>query len=181
MTDKTRVLVADPPWKFGDKLPGPKRGAESHYRVMTTPEIMRFPLPPLADDALLLMWRVAAMPLDALKVAEAWGFTPKSEIVWVKTPANSTEEGRLAFGMGHYVRAAHEVCLVATRGRFKVADRAVRSVFFAPRGRHSAKPGEFYALAQKLGGAGPYAELFARTPRPGWLQVGDELPAVVTP
>jgi hypothetical protein len=24
---KARVIVADPPWKFGDSLPGPKRGA----------------------------------------------------------------------------------------------------------------------------------------------------------
>jgi N6-adenosine-specific RNA methylase IME4 len=143
---------------------------------------MRFPLPPLADDALLLLWRVAAMPLDALEVCRAWGFVPKSEIVWVKTPAHTDAENpRLAFGMGHYVRAAHEVCIVATRGRFKVADRSVRSVFLAPRGRHSAKPEEFYALAQRLGGEGPYAELFARTPRPGWLQVGDELPAEVSP
>ena len=40
------VLAADPPWKFSDKLPGSK-GAAHHYACLTTPEICRFPLPPL--------------------------------------------------------------------------------------------------------------------------------------
>ena len=45
------VLCADPPWKFGDSLPGPKRGAQKHYDVMSVEDICRFELPPLADDA----------------------------------------------------------------------------------------------------------------------------------
>lgn len=40
------TLVADPPWPFKDKLPGPKRGAAKHYACMTLGEIedMRIPL-----------------------------------------------------------------------------------------------------------------------------------------
>ena len=43
-------------------------------------------------------------------------------------------------GMGHYTRADHETCIVATRGRGKdlVKDHGVRDVFYAPPGRHAA-------------------------------------------
>src|ERR1019366_5520878 len=53
VTDGTRVpstfrtLVADPPWAFGDSLPGPKRGAVKHYRTMSVEEICDFPIPEL--------------------------------------------------------------------------------------------------------------------------------------
>jgi N6-adenosine-specific RNA methylase IME4 len=167
-----RVLVADPPWSFGDKLPGPGRGAEKHYSVLSQREIERFSLPPLADDALLLLWRVASQPEEALRVVRAWGFVPKSEIVWRKL----TKHGKRHFGMGRYVRAEHETAIVATRGRFTVAARNIRSTFEAPIGRHSEKPDAFYEIAERLGGGGPFAELFARRVRSGWLQFGDELP-----
>jgi N6-adenosine-specific RNA methylase IME4 len=165
-----RVLVADPPWKFGDKLPGKGRGAEKHYPCMSVDELVRFPLPPLADDCLLLLWRVAAMQQEALDVMRAWGFTLKSELVWIK----ETKTGKRHFGMGRYVRAEHEVCLIGVRGRVAVADRGIRSTFRAQVGRHSEKPGAFYELVERLH-PGPYAELFARRARPGWDCHGNEL------
>lgn len=186
-----KVLAADPAWCFRDALPGRGRGAVKHYPTLQPYEIMRFPLPPLADDALLFLWRVAAMPALALDVVSAWGFTPKSELVWVKitsarlkrdllvprgsTSLLATSLVPLAIGMGHYTRASHETCIIATRGRPKVRDRGVRSVFFAPRGAHSAKPDAFYTIVERLA-AGPYAELFARTRREGWTQYGNQLP-----
>jgi N6-adenosine-specific RNA methylase IME4 len=176
------VLTADPPWPFDDKLPGPKRGAEKHYGVLSIDDIKRFPLPPLRDDAVLLLWRVASMQQEALDVMKAWGFALKSEIVWIKL----TKHGKRHFGMGHYVRAGHEVALIGVRGHPKVTDHSIRSVFEAPmpldengRPRHSAKPEEFYDLVEKLHG-GPYAELFARRHRPGWACFGNQLPALHT-
>lgn len=166
-TEPARVLVADPPWRFSDGLPGNGRGAAKHYGCLATNDIMRFPLPPLADDAVLFLWRVAAMQEEALAVAKAWGFVIKSEIVWRKT-------GRI--GMGRYVRHCHEVCLIGRRGKMlDRLDRGVRSTFDAPASKHSAKPDEFYDLVERLY-AGPYAELFARRHREGWSCFGDELP-----
>lgn len=164
------VLVADPPWRFADKLPGPGRGAEKHYQTLTVSEICRFPLPPLAEDAWLFLWRVGAMQHEALSVVTAWGFTVKSELVWRKLSAT----GRLRIGMGRYVRNAHEIALVCTRGRVQPVDRGVPSVFDAPRGEHSAKPAAFYGLVERLA-PGPYVELFARHHRPGWSCYGDEV------
>lgn len=165
----TSVLIADPPWRFGDKLPGTSRGAERNYPTLSWQEIAKFPLPPLADDAHLFLWRVAAMQVEALHVVSAWGFTVKTEIVWCK----QTSTGARWFGMGRHVRAEHEICLVATRGRPKVRSRSVRSTFAAPVVGHSAKPDAFYALVEEL--VGPGVELFARRQRPGWQCYGDEL------
>ena len=173
-----RLVMADPPWLFDDKLPGSTRGVSKQYSCMTQEDLLAFELPPVVDDAMLLLWRVASMQQEALDVAREWGFTVKSEIVWQKL----TKHGKLWFGMGRYTRASHEVCLVCTRGRFKVADRSVRSWFAAPvpvdgdgHYIHSAKPPEIYSIAERLAGGGPYLELFARQRREGWVQLGDEL------
>lgn len=170
------VLCADPPWRFGDKLPGPRRGAEKHYPTLSVADLCRFPLPTFAADAHLFMWRVSSMQQEALDVGKAWGFTLKSEMVWRKL----TTGGKRWFGMGRRVRMEHETCLIFTRGRPVVLDRSVRSVFDAvvPGGRHSAKPDEFYDIVHRLCGAptpATHVELFARKPRDGWATYGNEL------
>lgn len=166
---EARVLCADPPWSFGDKLPGVSRGAAKNYAVLGLDAIRAFPLPPLAPDAWLFLWRVSSQVEEAYSVVRAWGFTPKTEIVWEKL----TSGGKPWFGMGRYVRASHETAIVAVRGRPKPLVRNVRSRFAAPAGRHSEKPEAFYDLVEQLA-AGPYVELFARRQRPGWQCLGDE-------
>jgi N6-adenosine-specific RNA methylase IME4 len=166
------VLAADPPWSFNDRLPGNKRGASSHYACLSLADLLRFPLPPMAPDATLYLWRVAAMVPEAYAVCKAWGFEAKSEIVWVKR----TKHDRAHFGMGHYVRAQHEACIIATRGKPKVLNHSTRSVFEAPVGRHSEKPDAFYRIVEELS-SGPYVEIFGRRLRPGWTVLGNEVPA----
>jgi N6-adenosine-specific RNA methylase IME4 len=118
----------------------------------------------------------------------AWDFTPKSEIVWVKTTQDPVligpsriedgllPAGRLHFGMGRYVRASHETCIIAARGTAipLVQSHDMRSVFFAKVGAHSEKPEQFFEIVERLC-SGPRLELFARRKRPGWTTVGDEL------
>jgi len=211
------VISADPPWPFGDKLPGKKRGAAKHYPPMPVEAIKQMVCGPnqrgarfcnvrvlskrefrqeptrrfLADDALLFLWRVAAMQEEALAVARAWGFEPKSELTWVKLK-KGTEISRiqletdgdlvtvlppLHFGMGRYARQCHESCLVATRGKGRelIVDHGVRSTFFAPVQDHSRKPAEFYETVERLVGPGARKlELFARSQRSGWTCTGEE-------
>lgn len=169
-----KTLVADPPWQFDDKLSGKSRGAEKNYSVLSLDEICAFLKTHrvrLADDARLFLWRVASMQEEALKVMRAWGFTPKSEIIWIK----KTVGNKRWFGMGRTVRMEHEVCLIGTRGRPPVLNHGIRSCFEAKYTRHSGKPEEFFDIVTKLS-PGPYAELFARVARPKWLQIGNELP-----
>lgn len=173
-----RVLCADPPWKFGDKLPG-KRGAMYKYPTLTLEQIKRFPLPAIDDDALCFMWRVASMQQEALDVMRAWRFQIKSEIVWRK----QTKNGKRHIGMGRTVRGEHETCLIGWRGRPEILDKSIRSTFEAPvphdektgKPIHSAKPECFYTdIVQRLS-AGPYVELFSRRTRAGWLMIGNEV------
>lgn len=169
-----QTVIADPPWSFRDALPGHKRGAVKHYRCMPLRDIESFwerVAELVAPDARLFLWRVASMQEEALRVVRAWGFTLKSEVVWVKTRDNG--EG-LRIGMGRQVRNAHEVCLIATRGVPERLSAAVPSVVFAPRARHSAKPDAFYELVERLS-PGPYLELFARRHRDNWICSGDEI------
>lgn len=174
------VIAADPPWLFGDKLPGKGRGASKKYPCMPAREIMRFPLPPIADNAILFLWRVASMQQEALDVATTWGFAVKSELVWEKL----TKNGLPWMGMGRYARASHETALICTRGRYKVRDRGVRSRFAAKApvdpdtGEyiHSAKPPEFFQIVERMC-RGPYMEIFARESRPRWSSIGNEVDA----
>lgn len=172
-----RVLLADPPWLFGDRLPGGGRGASKHYSCMDEYAIARFTLPPLADNATLILWRVASMVEEASMVVRVWGFTPKSEIVWVKTRKRDAPgtPARPKLGMGRQVRNAHEVAIIATRG--KGAPRLSKSepsVIFAPRAKHSRKPDASYELIERLY-EGPRVELFATRERAGWTCYGSSL------
>lgn len=219
---KYKCIVADPAWKFGDKLPGKGRGAAKNYDVMTVDDICglarrrgaedvvdaqlslamcgkRFAI---ADDALLFCWRVSSMPQEALDVIRYWGFVPKSEIVWIKAASeldavvsskshygDRVKTHTLHFGMGRYVRGAHETCIIAARGKATslIENHSTRSVFVAPVPRddkgkiiHSAKPPEFYDIVESLC-RGPRLELFAREARAGWTTAGNAVGVTKTP
>lgn len=209
MNDNTlcSALVADPPWEFDMKKTGGgfDSGASSKYSTLSLDQIKAFPLPTFEKNAILFLWRVSSMVEEAYAVCRAWGFVPKTEIVWFKGSKKdlvidpnvelTDEEIKLHMGMGTLTRGAHETCIVATRGTFKVQNRGVRSVFFAPAQEHSRKPDVFYDLVEKLvwGGSLERAdeeslsvqrrlreqrtivELFARRERPAWDCYGNEL------
>lgn len=219
-----RTLVADPPWSFGDKLPGGGRGAEKNYKVLSQVDIEQFldatplSLDPwsgpgespvirdqLAPDCRLFLWRVSSQVEEAYRVCRAWGFAPKTELVWVKLTSSGWVNGgnvdfdfdrvemegivprlgggaKVMYGMGRTLRASHESCVVASRGRPGLLSRTgepakgawARSVFAAPFTGHSAKPDEFYELVERTS-PGPYLELFGRRRRPGWTVLGDQV------
>lgn len=173
-TPFVEVLVADPPWKFGDAIQG-ERGASHKYPCMPVDQIARFEIPDMAERSILFMWRVAAMQEEALFVCKAWGFRPYSEIVWHKT----TKTGKTHFGMGHVVRASHECCLIGVRGRrLPPATLAERSIITGLVRKHSEKPEEFYTLIERLYPDALKHELFARRVRDGWTQGGNQLGSI---
>ncbi len=168
---RAACVVADPPWRFSDSLPGRGRGAAKHYTTLSIAELCAFDLPPIADDAYLFMWRVSSQVAEAYEVVDAWNFVPKTEMVWVKR----TKHGKRHCGMGRTLRAEHETAIVAVRGKPRPLNLSTRSTFEAAVGRHSAKPDEFFAIVEALC-AGPRVEMFARKLRPGWLSLGNEVP-----
>jgi N6-adenosine-specific RNA methylase IME4 len=63
------------------------------------------------------------------------------------------------------------------RGQPAPLRRDLRSTFEGVARAHSEKPEEFYQIVETAFPA-PRAELFARRRRAGWLQFGNELPAL---
>jgi N6-adenosine-specific RNA methylase IME4 len=166
------VIVADPPWRFGDSLPGKSRGASNNYDTMATDEIcaVKFAHDFGMENSILFLWRVSSMAQDAIRVAHRWNYRPHSEIVWRKLTTNGKEH----YGMGRIVRGSHETCMICVRGNPIILSSSRRSIFSAPVGEHSEKPDEFFKIVKSIN-AGPYAELFARKKRPGWDCFGNQL------
>lgn len=172
-----RTLVVDPPWRYGDKLPGRGRGAEKHYQTMSTDEVVAMRdavLAVCAEDVHLYLWTTSSFMEDAHRVFREWGFNPRGKqiLTWVKQ--NKAGDG-LAFGMGWNFRNVTEHCLFGTRGRTRTLLRNVRNVIVAPRGPHSAKPDEFYEVVRRQS-PGPRLELFSRQVRDGFVGWGLEHP-----
>jgi N6-adenosine-specific RNA methylase IME4 len=131
-----------------------------------------------AEDCVLFMWACWPMLPEALKVIDAWGFTYKTcGFDWMKAnnrqPDMFREDADVQVGMGYWTRANSEPCLLATRGKPKRLNADVRMGIIEPRRQHSRKPDCVHGRIERLV-AGPYLELFARTPREGWTVWGNE-------
>jgi N6-adenosine-specific RNA methylase IME4 len=188
------IIYADPGWQYEDTGDAGKRGASHHYTVSSLKDLINLPVQDLAaDDCLLAMWWVPPMPIEALTLVDAWGFTLKTMkgLSWHKT----TKTGLSHFGMGHWTRAnmesvlmavkgeeldlySVEDCLLATRGKPKRVSASVRQFIEAPVGRHSEKPAEARDRLVQLMGDVPRIELFARHSTPGWDVWGNEVDGV---
>jgi len=105
-----------------------------------------------------------------LLVMAEWGFTYKSQMVWVKDKV----------GTGYWFRNQHEMLLVGTRGSIPAPAQGDQwpSVLNAPRGRHSEKPNEVLRMIEEYFPRLPKIELNARRARPNWDCWGFEAPAV---
>lgn len=163
--NKFGSIVVDPPWSYGDKCLH-RGGAERHYRTMDLAEIQGIPVASCAEESShLWLWTTGPFLADAFRVMDGWGFKyTGTPLVWVKP----------RIGMGHYLRSAAEFCLLGVRGSAPARFRGQPSWFFAPVQEHSRKPEEFFSIVERMS-PGPFLDLFARTHRPGWVCVGDEL------
>ena len=156
------TILVDPPW--------PLQSGEKHYRTMSLARITALPVGALAArDAHLWLWTTNALLPTAYEVAEAWGFTVRSPLTWVKF--------RLGLGGRYQLRNATEQLLFCTRGKAPLGSRSQPTWFNAPVTEHSRKPAEQFAIIERVS-PGPYLELFARR-RPEsnqpWAVWGDQV------
>lgn len=177
-----KVIYVDPPWQYRDKCKDGERGAQFKYPVMNIRDLMRLPVESLADDefCVMFMWWVAPMPLDAIKLVEAWGFrlSTMKGFTWAKTYKRQIET--FALGMGHVTRANTEDCLIAIRGKLpERLDASVKQIIVAPRMEHSAKPEEVRKAIEQIYGDVPRIELFARGEVEGWDTWGNDCPCSI--
>lgn len=161
-TNQYQTILADPPWDIQQRG---ERGANQHYPLMTLDKICALRIDRLAaDNAHLWLWTTNAAVPAAHQVIEAWGFRYVSVLTWVKP----------RLGLGNYLRNASEQLLFAVRGKAPILYRSQPTWLFAPVQEHSHKPEEVYGVIERCS-PGPYLELFARRPRPGWDVWGNEV------
>lgn len=92
---KFRVIVADPPYPFSDKLSMSKvkRGAESQYKTLSIEDIKNLEVEKLChDDAVLALWVPSSLLKEGIDIMEAWGFKLKQTHIWVKTKKEPFKE-----------------------------------------------------------------------------------------
>lgn len=167
---KFGVILADPEWEFEtySAETGMDRAAANHYPTSPTEEIGKRDVPSIAaKDCVLFLWATAPGLLDALEVMKEWGFTYKSQFVWVKDK----------LGTGYWNRNRHELLLVGTKGDIPAPAMGEQweSVIEAPVGEHSAKPEKSLELIEAYYPNIPKIELNRRGPaRRGWAAWGNE-------
>ena len=113
--------------------------------------------------------------VEAHEIVGAWGFVPKTVLTWVKVKA----DGSPSMKTGYYYRSATEHLLFAVRGSLRLAGPCRPTAYLLPRAPHSVKPDFFYDLIEEQS-PGPYLELCARRPRPGWDQWGNQIDSIFT-
>ncbi len=179
--DPFGTVYMDPPWAFA-------AGGNRHpkYSVLKVKDMAQLNVYDLAaDNSRLIMW--ATMPFldQAIKLGQDWGFKYKTTaFVWSKLNKKTVKDGYKTtsidndenwfIGTGYHTRANTELALLFTKGRPKRLSASVRQLIVAPVGAHSAKPLETYDRIEALS-PGNYLELFARTCRKSWTQLGNEL------
>jgi len=176
------TIVADPPWRFTNRTGkvAPEHRRLARYDTMSIAEISSLPVREVAaDKSHCYLWTPNALVPDALEVLSAWGFTYKTMFIWHKVRKDGGSDGR---GVGFYFRNVTETVLFGVRGSLRTFQPGRRQVnLLATRKReHSRKPDEMYGIVEACS-PGPFLELFARYPQPGWSVWGDEAAAEVTP
>jgi N6-adenosine-specific RNA methylase IME4 len=141
---------------------------------MTLNDILELPISQIVKPtAHLYLWIPNALLADGLKVMERWGFEYKTNIVWYKIRKDGGPDRR---GVGFYYRNVTELILFGVRGqnaRTLKPGRTQPNIILSRKREHSRKPDEQFDIIEACS-RGPFLELFARHPRPGWSQWGNE-------
>jgi N6-adenosine-specific RNA methylase IME4 len=169
------TILADPPWQFQNRTGkmAPEHKRLLRYPTMKLAEIKRLPVGDLAaNPSHLYLWCPNALLQEGLEVMKAWGFQYKSNLIWHKERKDGGSDGR---GVGFYFRNVTEIVLFGIKGRMRTLKPGRSQVnYLSTRKReHSRKPDEIFEIIESCS-PGPYLELFARFPRKGWSQWGNE-------
>jgi N6-adenosine-specific RNA methylase IME4 len=177
-----RTVLADPPWRFQNRSGkvAPEHKRLSRYDTMDWKEIAALPVDELmAAQSHCYLWVPNALLAEGLAVLEEWGFTYKANLVWAKRRKDGGPDGR---GVGFYFRNTTELVLFGTRGKLRTLApaRSQVNIIETRKREHSRKPDEQYPLIEACS-PGPFLELFARYPQPGWHAWGVEAGGDVVP
>jgi N6-adenosine-specific RNA methylase IME4 len=173
-----RVLVADPGWPYDKRDDDPSKEGVRPYPTESIESICKNDIASIVhDDAILFLWVVNFILVNGfhLPVLRAWGdFKPITLITWNKGRAGTGDRARGQ--TEHVVLAIRGQPIQTCSGQSTWLD-AMPKVLDVPRGKHSAKPREFYDLVESLCPAPRYCDLFSRyRHNDKWDCHGDEAP-----
>ena len=176
------TVLADPPWRFSNRTGkvAPEHRRLGRYDTLTLDEIGALPVgQSVAEASHCYLWVPNALLREGLDVLAAWGFEYKTNVVWHKVRKDGGSDGR---GVGFYFRNVTELVLFGVRGSLRTLSpgRTQTNLLATRKREHSHKPDELYQIVEACS-PGPFLELFARYPRPGWSAWGNEAAAEVTP
>ncbi len=171
-----RVIYIDPPWDFSSGKKGRHPG--NHYDVMSLDAIKGLPIAALAhpEGARVLCWTTLPFLRITFDVFDAWGLRYSTGRVWIKTKAGElVTEDNLTTGTGLEVLGNAEIMLIGKIGRPRpIMGKKPHSVIVGERRGHSRKPDKLRdEIEQKY--RGPMCELVARTTRPFWCALGNDV------
>jgi len=180
-----RVACADPGTRFRTRSAKglTSRSPEKKYTTMSDEELMALPVRELMSrNSYLFFWETGPRLVKGLHlpIIRAWGYEPTAMgFVWIKLLKG--EDGALFLqelasfwmGGGYTTRKNVEYCILCRRGSPpERKSKAIRELIFEPRRQHSRKPEQVYQRIEQYAD-GPYLDLFAGAPRPGWEAWGD--------
>ncbi|WP_168700897.1 MT-A70 family methyltransferase [Gordonia paraffinivorans] len=177
-----QTVLADPPWRFTNRTGkvAPEHRRLDRYGTMDLEEIKTLPVNDVtADNAHLYLWVPNALLLEGIEVLQAWGFRYVSNVIWAKRRKDGGPDGR---GVGFYFRNVTEPILFGVKGSMRTLPpaRSTVNMIETRKREHSRKPDEQYDLIESCS-PGPYLEMFARYPRPGWTVWGNESDEAIEP
>jgi len=169
---KYEIIYADPPWNEtgGGRI---RRGADKHYSLMKTKDIISLPVRDIVKDSShLYLWVTNNRLIDGLEVMKEWGFEYRTVITWFKD----------RIGLGQYFRGITEHCLFGVKGNlpYKLEEGKRcqgKTGFYAKKTIHSRKPEEMRDMINLVSYREGYnrIELFARNKTEGWDTWGNEI------
>ncbi len=157
---KYSVIVIDPPWDLGTTWDPNWMRSSPKYPVMSLDEIKNIRLP-MDEDCIVWLWIINKMIPKAGEILNAWGLEFREMLTWDKEK----------FGIGRWLRAQTEHCILATIGNPKIDSASTPNILRAYSTGHSEKPDAFYELVDRIC-FGPKLDYFARKKRDGWDSYG---------
>lgn len=166
------IILSDPPWSYKDKKTGGsmKSGSSAKYPVMTVEEICDIPIKSITEkDSVLFLWATVPLLPEAFQVMNAWGYTYKTMVTWVKLDR---------LGLGYWFMGGTEHLLFGIKGKVKAFRSVEKNYIECPVEKHSKKPEAFRQLIDRSTSKMPSQrklEMFARDTVGNWDGIGYDI------